>query len=65
VNKLSIYGGTPTVVTAGAVTTAAGGAASNLAFTGANIASEAVLAAGLIFLGAGLVKAARRRPHPL
>ena len=61
---MSIYGGTPQVVTAGAVTTA-GGAASSLAFTGANIASEAVLAAGLIFLGAGLVKAARRRPHTL
>jgi hypothetical protein len=62
---MSIYGGTPTVVTAGAATTAAGGAATNLAFTGAHIASEAILAAGLILLGAGLVKAARRRVHSL
>ena len=49
----------------GAVTTAAGSAASSLAFTGDHIASEAILAAGLIFLGAGLIKAARRRPHTL
>ncbi len=63
--QLSIYGGTPQVVTAGAVTTAAGGAASSLAFTGDHIGSEAILAAGLIFLGAGLIKAARRRPHTL
>jgi len=62
---MSIYGGTPQVVTAGAVTAVAGSTASNLAFTGDHIASEAVLAAGLIFLGAGLIKAARRRPHRL
>jgi hypothetical protein len=69
---MSLYGTTPSPVTTGAVATAAGGvgtATANttaaLAFTGAHIASEVVLGFGLIFLGAGLVKAVRRRPHQL
>jgi hypothetical protein len=73
VRTLALYGTTPSPVTAGAVTTgvgAAGAAASSstasaLAFTGAHITSEVVLGFGLIFLGAGLVKAVRRRPHQL
>jgi hypothetical protein len=60
---VSLYGGTPSVATAGTVATAGG--AGDLAFTGAHIASEAILAVGLLFLGAGLVKLARRRTHSL
>jgi len=40
------------------------GSAGALAMTGAHIESEIVLALGLIFMGAALVRASiRRRPH--
>lgn len=51
---MSVYG----------TSTIAAGTAGTLAFTGDHIASEVILAVGLIFMGASLVRAtARRRPH--
>ena len=60
---MSIYGTDPvSASTVGAL--ASGSTAGTLAFTGAHIESEVVLAVGLIFMGATLVRASvRRRPH--
>lgn len=51
---MSVYG----------ASTIAAGSAGSLAFTGDHIASEVILAVGLIFMGASLVRATvRRRPN--
>jgi hypothetical protein len=48
-------------MTYGAVSAGAPVAAGSLAFTGDHIASLVVLATGLLFMGAALVRATRRR----
>jgi hypothetical protein len=48
----------------GTVSTGTAGTAGTLAMTGSHIAAEVVLAVGLIFMGASMVRASvRRRPH--
>ena len=48
----------------GSISSGTAGTAGTLAFTGDHIASEVVLAVGLIFMGAALVRTSiRRRPH--
>jgi len=61
---MSIYGGSPTTLST-TINVAGLGTVGPLALTGDHIASQVVLAIGLSFLGAGLVRAARRRPHRL